>query len=69
MAMSPQRRLRLARWLFVGSLVLLPPAVLVTVLWPALGTVILQIVSFLAITLTAWDILQTADVRKEQEKE
>jgi hypothetical protein len=39
----------------------------VTIVWPDLGAVILQAVSFLAITFTAWDILQTADVRQEQE--
>lgn len=67
--MSPERRLRLARWLFVASLVLLPPALVATAVWPEIGTLILQAVSFLAITFTAWDILQTADVRNEQENE
>lgn len=51
------------------SLVLTPPAAAVTLLWPPVGMVILQVVSFLAITFTAWDVVQTADVRKEQEGE
>ncbi len=67
--MNPERRRRLAHWLFWLSLVTTPPAMWVTWVYPKVGVVILQAVSFLALTFTAWDILQTSDVRVKQEEE
>ena len=64
---NPKQRLRLAKLLFWVSIVLLPPALAVTWLWPPIGVLILQAVSFLALTFTAWDVVQTADVREEQD--
>lgn len=63
---SPEKRLHYGRILFWSSLIGTPPALVVTYLWPTVGVLILQAVSFLALTLTAWDIVQTADVRDNQ---
>jgi hypothetical protein len=65
--LPPKKRLQVAKTLFWASIVLMPPALWVTYFMPPIGTLILQAVSFGALTFTAWDIVQTADVREEQE--
>jgi hypothetical protein len=65
--MDPERRLVLAKRLFVGSVVAILPTEAAIILFPAVGIHIVNVLSLLAITFTAWDILQTADVRKKQE--
>lgn len=65
--LSPEARRQLAAWNLDLSVYLTPPAVWATVQWPTVGTVILIIVSFYAITITGMDALFTSDVRKEQE--
>ena len=67
--MTPERRLRNARINYWASIVLTPPAMVITVVWPTAGDVVLMAVSFLALTLTLNGIVQTLDVRNKQENE
>jgi hypothetical protein len=67
---DPKNRVKAALWLFFGSLILM----VVNVGLYALGLIndsilllITLILSWLAITLTAVDILVSTDIRKEQE--
>ena len=66
---TPEQRRQIAAWNLDLSIYLTPPAVWATVQWPVIGAVILIVVSFYAITLTGFDALATADVRKEQEEQ
>jgi len=66
---DPKQRLHFATKLFWWSLILTPPALGITWFFPRIGMIILQFVSFGAITLTAYDILATSDVRNEQDND
>lgn len=67
---SPHARLRLAGTVFDLSLILWPAThILMVTTNPEENTWVFHVliaISYLAITWTAFDILQTSDVRKEQ---
>ena len=66
---SPSARVKFAKKLLVWSVIMFPLTE-VAIIWGPEGLAdhIINAWSAGAITLTAWDILQTADVRDEQEK-
>ena len=51
-----------------ASLILHPPALYITVKLPVVGQVILLSVSFLALSLSLWGVVEAADVGRKQEK-
>lgn len=66
---NPKNRVKAALWLLFGSLVMMVINVglyLFGIIDEAMLILITLILSWLAITLTALDILLTTDVRKEQ---
>jgi ABC-type uncharacterized transport system permease subunit len=65
--MGVQRRVKWAKWALVASILLHPPALYLTVVLPVVGAVILQSVSFLALSLTLWGVVEAADVGRKQE--
>lgn len=66
--MDVQRRVRWAKAGLWASLILHPPALYITVKLPVVGQVILQSVSFLALSLSLWGVVEAADVGRKQEK-
>lgn len=71
--MNPERRVKVARLLLWGSLAAWPAThVLMFITRPPESSWVFHVllaISFLALVFTAWDIVNTTDVRREQEGE
>lgn len=64
---SPAQRLRWAKLVFDWSVWLLVPIVVVTWIWQRVGIALLQVLSVLAVTVTMWDVMLTADIREVED--